>query len=198
MDDDERETCLRQHECHLWLSDGLFTHTFTYGFISPTPDLNWEIGAVGDFDGDGHPDIAWRHRSTGANAIWFMNGSDVLQSRSLPAVGDLGWEMAGSGDFNRDGHDDILWRHRPTGLNSVWLMNGATVTQTPLIASMPAEWRVAAVADYDRNGSPDIVWQRTSNGQLFIWLMDGLTAVDWHYITSNPPPDPSWKPVGPR
>ena len=180
----------------VWTSTGLFSGTFTPQWIDSVPDLNWQVGGVGDFDGDGKVDIAWRHAVWGEDYVWFMNGLTALSSVSIGRVADLNWEMAGAADLNGDGRDDILWRNRATGDNSVWLMNGAS-SSPQTITSMPTTWRVAGVADYDANGSPDIIWQRTSDRRLFIWLMNGLAPVSWHYLDTIPS-DANWQPAGPR
>ena len=42
------------------------------GAVGTGPE--WDVKAVGDFDGDGYPDIAWRH-DNGQVVIWLMVGS---------------------------------------------------------------------------------------------------------------------------
>ena len=38
------------------------------------PNPAYAIVGTGDFNGDGKPDILWRNTTTGANAVWYMNG----------------------------------------------------------------------------------------------------------------------------
>ena len=47
------------------------------GYIAPVSDANWKVVGVGDIDGDGFADIAWRHAVTGQLAIWYMRGLGV-------------------------------------------------------------------------------------------------------------------------
>src|ERR1700682_611647 len=72
-------------------------------------DFNWVIGGIGDFNGDGHPDIWWRNNSTGENYIWFMNNNVQTGTGFAPSVTDFNWSIVGCGDFNGDGKDDVLW-----------------------------------------------------------------------------------------
>src|SRR5262245_44853343 len=62
-----------------------------------------------DFNGDARSDIAWRQTSTGAAALWLMNGAAILQSGGLGTVPN-NWQIVGQRDFNGDGKSDLLWR----------------------------------------------------------------------------------------
>ena len=37
-------------------------------------DTDWKIVGTGDFNGDQHPDLLWRHQSQGWISAWLMNG----------------------------------------------------------------------------------------------------------------------------
>jgi hypothetical protein len=79
-----------------------------------------------DFNGDGKTDILWRHKTTGQNSVWLMNGTTYLSSAWFPTVSDVDWEIVGMGDFDSDGKTDIFWRNRANGMNLLWLMDGVT------------------------------------------------------------------------
>jgi hypothetical protein len=115
------------------------------GYLLAQPDLNWEVGGVGDFNRDGYPDILWRHYGTGGqNQVWYMKGAARKGTATVPTFANLDWKIGGVGDFNRDGYPDILWRLDGTGgKNAVWYMKGVTQTQS---ANLPAladiNWRI--------------------------------------------------------
>jgi len=55
------------------------------------------VGAA-DFNADGKPDIVWRHTTTGANAVWYMNGVSYVSYGALPPVTDTKWIIAMGGE----------------------------------------------------------------------------------------------------
>ena len=71
----------------------------TEGFIRTVADLNWQIAAVGDYDGDGKADVLWRHATSGDNYLYFMDGTTIKPSEGyLRTVTDQNWRvMPGSG-----------------------------------------------------------------------------------------------------
>ena len=61
-----------QHQTTGTLSAWLMNGTSLAALATVTPgvvsDTNWKIAGVGDFNGDGHPDILWQHQTTGRSA----------------------------------------------------------------------------------------------------------------------------------
>jgi hypothetical protein len=46
---------------------------------------------VGDFNGDGHSDLLWRHTSGGWNQIWYLNGTARTGTAAVESVLDTNW-----------------------------------------------------------------------------------------------------------
>jgi glucose/arabinose dehydrogenase len=125
-----------------------------------------------DFNSDGKADILWQHTS-GARAIWLMNGTTFARSVSLGTVA-ISWDIAGSGDFNGDGKADILWQHT-SGARAIWLMNGTTFARSVSLGTVAISWDIAGSSDFNGDGKSDILWQNSSTGQRLIWIMNGTT-----------------------
>lgn len=162
-------------------------------------DTNWRVVGTGDFNGDGKPDLLWRHSTNGELVVWYQDGatligSDYLSTRFVP---DPAWKIAGVGDFNSDGKPDLVWHHETSGWIAAWLMNGVTVIQSLLMTpyNVPdTRWKLAGVGDFNGDGHTDLVW-RFENGWIVAWFMIGTT----HVGTSTFIPgivDPAWKLVG--
>src|SRR2546426_1190980 len=49
----------------------------TEGYLRTVTDLDWQIVAVGDYDGDGKSDLLWRNASTGQNYLYPMDGTTI-------------------------------------------------------------------------------------------------------------------------
>jgi YVTN family beta-propeller protein len=77
---------------YMWMlnSNGNFA---SGAYVEGVSDLNWQIVAVGDLDGDGRADLVWRNTSTGANYVWFMNGATLVNSGGIPAMTDQNWKL---------------------------------------------------------------------------------------------------------
>ncbi len=130
--------------------------------------------AAKDFNVDGKSDIVWRNTSTGASAVWLMNGVNIV-STGFPGGTSLSWQIAGGGDFNGDGRSDLVWRNTNSGAVSVWFMNGTTVTSTGFPSGAPLVWQIAGVGDLNGDGKADLVWRKNSTGAVAVWLMNGAT-----------------------
>lgn len=74
----------------------------------------WQIVGTGDFDGDGHGDLLWRHRVTSDVTVWLMVGQGV--KATPPALGKAPSKDARAdvADLNGDGISDVLWSGKRT------------------------------------------------------------------------------------
>jgi C1A family cysteine protease len=151
--------------------------------------ISQQSSSAPDFNGDGKPDILWRNTSTGANAVWYMNGATVSGVADLPGLSNLAYTIGGTGDFNGDGKPDILWRNTSTGANAVWYMNGATVNGVDdLPAFSNLAYTIGGVSDFNGDGKPDILWRNSATGANAIWYMNGVTITGTADLPALPNP----------
>jgi hypothetical protein len=110
-------------------------------------DLDWKIVGAGDFNGDKKADLLWRHKTSGALAVWYMNGGGrQLAGRMLEpgAVADMAWQIVAVTDVNADGKSDIIWQHTNGNL-AAWIMSNHWMTwSSPLQpeAVTDTKWKI--------------------------------------------------------
>jgi YD repeat-containing protein len=143
-----------------------------------------------DFNGDGKPDFLWRHDTTGALAVWLMDGPTMTTvAAPTPSQSPPGHEVVGTADFYADGSADIVWRNTTTGDVSIWVMSGLmqlrTETMTPQMGD--PNWRAVAVADINGDNHPDLLWHHTE-GWVAVSMLVGRTVVALHLLSSTPVP----------
>jgi hypothetical protein len=128
-----------------------------------------------DLNGDGKSDLLWRYTApnmptTGAAAVWLMNGAEVSSQGAIGAR-PLSWSIVGQRDFDGDGKYDLLWRDT-SGNNAIWLMNGTTVKSQIPFGMVSTTWSVVGTADFAGTGKGGILW-RDIAGNAAIWLLNG-------------------------
>jgi VCBS repeat-containing protein len=139
--------------------------------------LTSELGATGDFDGDGDSDIVWHH-NTGEVEVWSIEGTTVTET-ALPTV-STAWNIEDSGDFDGDGDSDIVWRHSTTGQTVTWEMEDGNLARTHNFGFVGVSWEFAATGDFDGDGDDDFLWRNDSTGQTVTWEME-----DGEFVTNH-------------
>ncbi|MCU1350464.1 MAG: uncharacterized protein JWO56_3494, partial [Acidobacteria bacterium] len=144
-----------------------------------------------DFDGDGSTDIVWRNGSSGANAVWLMNGTTHTATMNLPGLAGTSFRFEGTADFNGDGQPDILIRNYGNGANALWIMNGSNVASIVNLDALPnPDYHIAGTGDFNGDGKPDIIWRNYVTGANALWIMNGTA---FSSVVNLPPlPDPNY------
>jgi FG-GAP-like repeat len=91
----------------------------------PSVSAEWEVKAVGDFNGDGTSDLLWQNQETGLVSIWQVREGTYVRSWMLATVSPE-WQVLGAADMDGDGVSDIIWRN-VNGQVSIWMMSNFTV-----------------------------------------------------------------------
>jgi trimeric autotransporter adhesin len=143
------------------------------------------VVAIGDFNGDGIPDIV--NSPFGGIAILLGNGDGTFAAPLVPDVdsGD-GINAICVGDFNGDGITDLLIEDEDTGKLTVLLGKGDgtfTVGQ-----SMPCFRASLAVADFNGDGKIDVALSGVAQATILLGNGDGTFTA-----APNPPPSTSFQ-----
>ena len=147
-------------------------------------DLTWQLVASADVDRDGAPDLIWRNTQTGANVVWYLNGTTIVGAANLPAVADLTWQLVAAQDVNQDGRLDLIWRNTVSGANVVWYHERHDAPRT---GESPDRRRpgLAAARRHAAGGgrrcqrrpAPDLIWRNTATGANVVWYLNGPTLL---------------------
>ncbi|MEM7555929.1 MAG: VCBS repeat-containing protein [Cyanobacteria bacterium P01_A01_bin.84] len=150
--------------------------------------FNWRHD-LGDFNGDGKEDIFWRNEDTGENKIWIMNGTSIVEDKTIQQLGtstasaqDWSYKL---GDFNGDGKSDVFLRDYGSGKNYVWLMNGTSIIDGKELTQLggtsdtgsPDNWDFS-LADFNGDGKSDVFLRDYGSGKNYVWLMNGTSISD--------------------
>jgi hypothetical protein len=170
--------------------------------VNRVTDLNWELRAVGDVDGDHYADLVWQH-TDGTIAAWTMRGATVTSTAvlSIPKVALASWKVAAVVDANRDGYADLIFQDTVTGTLATWFLRGTTVIGTYYL-SIPKQadsnWRVQGAGDTDGSGIPKIFWRHITSGWVAEWTLSGNTVTGTFFFNPNNVENLAWNIVGGR
>ena len=128
--------------------------------------------AVGDFNGDGQPDLAVTNSGANGVNVFLNSGGGLNAVGAIPATGDSPTSIAAA-DFNGDGKLDLAVAN--SGSNNVTILLGnGDGTFTP--AASPAAGTAPnsiAVADFNGDGVPDLAVANTGSSNVTILLGNG-------------------------
>ena len=156
---DGRDDLLLRHLDGRWYyypMDGRQVLADGRGSANLTKSLDYGVGGIGDFNGDGRDDVLLRN----GQGNWYyypMNGRRYISGAQGRAAltGDLEYGVAGIGDLNGDGRDDVLLRHRD-GSWYYYAMNGRwpiSTSQGPVNLRTDLGWSPASLIDRDPGGT---------------------------------------------
>jgi hypothetical protein len=127
---------------------------------------------VGDFNSDGHPDLATVNSTTTTVSILLNNGSGTFAAKVDYATGTGPLDLA-VGDLNNDGHPDIAVVNGTANTVSV-LLNTTTIAQPTIISASATTFTAGSAGTFTvtATGSPTPTLTRTGA------LPTGVTFTD--------------------
>jgi hypothetical protein len=169
------ETCasLDDQPCNsLLIQFGNGDGTFMLSSDIPLDFSGSQSVAVGDFNGDGKPDLAVTN--SGANGVnVFLNSESGFSAMAAsPATGDSPTSIAAA-DFNGDGNLDLAVANSGSNDVTILLGNGDgtfTAAASPATGTAPNS---IAVGDFNGDGVPDLAVANAGSSNLTILLGNG-------------------------
>jgi hypothetical protein len=158
---------------------------------SPATGQQPQSVAVGDFNGDGIPDLAIPNSWTNSLTILLGNGDGTFTAAaSTPSTGSQPMAVA-VGDFNADGIADLAVANSGSNSLTILLGNGdGSFTPSALSPQTGYNSQSIAIADFNGDGIQDLAVANTGSNTLTILLGNGdgtFTAQSSSPLTGNNP-----------
>lgn len=152
-------------------------------------DVNPEYRFIlsGEFNGDGHADLAWLDPGANEVEIWLM-GDDVKPLARYRVKPPAGHALVAAADIGADGYDDLVWLDVASGSIVIGVMDSGRIVRD-IRGALPApDWTTPGAVQFGRRGNADygsgqLVWRDTVNGEALVWRD---TSVASGVVTANP------------
>jgi FG-GAP-like repeat len=138
---------------------------------------------VADLNGDGTPDLIFRHYITNEVSVGIVRDG-VVEALVPINIGGRDWFVTHVGDLDGDGKADLIAQNQVDGRVTLYLMNGATVKASSTIIAANSGWRVTRVGDFDGDGKSDLLLKH-AQGRTYMMLMDGLRTASAGLISPS-------------
>src|SRR5271170_3057346 len=138
----------------------------------PLPFFGFQSMAVGDFNGDGQPDLAVTNSAANGVNIFLNSGGGLTAVSAMPATG-AGPSSIAAADFNGDGKLDLAVANSGSNNVTILLGNGDgtfTAAASPAAGTAPNS---IAVADFNGDGVPDLAVANAGSSNVTILLGNG-------------------------
>ena len=154
-----------------------------------TADRSYAL-AVGDFNGDGKPDLAVANYAPGTISVLLGNGNGTFQPHVDYATGRYP-ESVAVADFNRDGKLDLAVANNGSNTVSILLGNGDGTFQPQVEYAIGNSQIGVAVADFNRDGKLDLVVTNHDNINVLLGNGDGTFQPAVNYAAGASPGSPA-------
>ncbi len=173
------EACasINEQPCNLLLilfgnGDGTFTQPFMQSSFAPLPFFGSQSMVVGDFNGDGQPDLAVTNSGANGVNVFLNNEGGLTAVPAIPVTGASPSSIAAA-DFNGDGKLDLAVANSGSNNVTILLGNGDgtfTAAASPATGTAPNS---IAVADFNGDGVPDLAVANAGSSNVTILLGNG-------------------------
>ena len=146
--------------------------TFTQFSETPLPFAGSQSMAVGDFNGDGQPDVAVTNSGANGVNVFLNNEGGLSFVYTMPATG-AGPSSIAAADFNGDGKLDLAVANSGSNNVTILLGNGDgtfTAAASPATGMAPNS---LAVGDFNGDGVPDLAVANSGSSNVTILLGNG-------------------------
>jgi hypothetical protein len=212
-DDDEMQLLWRNQatdETAIWNFDGT---EFESGEVVTAPAIGgnspWEIAKFVDVNSDDSADLIWQNRTTGEQAIWFLDGatfksSAVIEDAPRP---DVNWQIVGVvavelpdpvfieqgglaalTESNLPATENLIWSNNAIDQIAAWGINtdefSAVFVNGALVEGVPAignnsPWKLVDTISRP-DGDVQFLWRNQATDETAIWEIE-----DNEFISSS-------------
>jgi hypothetical protein len=142
--------------------------------------------AVGDFNGDGHPDYVLRDTNTRQTEIWYLNNNLFIGSALGPTL-PPSWGLSGVADFNLDSHPDYALFAPSNHRTVIWYLNNNVLVNALYGPTLPDGWQLVATAgDFNGDSHPDYLLYNMNNLRTAIWYLNNNVLINALYGPTLP------------
>ena len=162
--------------------------TSSMTFPGTVPPATWKLLGMGDFDGNGTIDLAWRDQNSsdstyGLVATWLMNTRGGLSGVTFPSTAPpASWKLLAIANVSQNTIADMVWQDVNTsdstyGLVGIWLFNGGNVSQTTFPDAIDPCNMQLTVGNAVGINAPDLIWHNLATGQVLDWRVQSNGTV---------------------